>query len=289
MKYVFIINKFTVMNRLDYLCERIKLYCNNNNIDYIIEVNSLVNSTENILKKYKNTNYIIFSVGGDGMLNRVLNSIINTKNILGFIPFGTGNDFYKSARVQFNNGINCCDLIKINNKYFINTACFGIDADIANDGFVGSKFIWLKKYKYIINLIKHFLSFKCKFFEVSVNEKKYIYPFVTIVLTNGQFYGSGFNIGPYSKLNNGKFDVYLVKKLNKFKMIKLILKMKNGKHEDDINVIKYTVDKIKINSKNRVCSNIDGESIEAKPFNVEVAKKKLQVYYDKNIIDFVLK
>lgn len=31
------------------------------------------------------------------MINRVLNALVGTNNTLGFIPCGTGNDFYRSA------------------------------------------------------------------------------------------------------------------------------------------------------------------------------------------------
>ena len=38
---------------------------------------------------------IIFSVGGDGTVNEVMRGVIDTKNMLGVIPGGSGNDFYK--------------------------------------------------------------------------------------------------------------------------------------------------------------------------------------------------
>lgn len=97
MKYVFVLNSFT-LKKCNIVEERIKNYCKKNNMDYIIEINSSINSTENILKRYKNDKHIVIAVGGDGMINYVLNNIVDTENILGFIPSGTGNDFYRSVK-----------------------------------------------------------------------------------------------------------------------------------------------------------------------------------------------
>ena len=77
------------------LIHNIKNYCEEKKISYEIEINNESNSTEMILKKYKKTKYIIFSIGGDGTLNRVVNSLATTDNIIGVIPYGTGNDFIK--------------------------------------------------------------------------------------------------------------------------------------------------------------------------------------------------
>ena len=57
--------------------KKIEKVCNKRKIDYIIEINSIDISTEDILKKYKKTRNIIIAVGGDGTINRVLNGIAN--------------------------------------------------------------------------------------------------------------------------------------------------------------------------------------------------------------------
>ena len=141
MKYIFLINKFTVLKKEEQLIKKIKKVCEKLKINYVIEVNGENYTTEDILEKYKDTKNVIIAVGGDGIINRVLNKIINTKNILGFIPYGTGNDLYKSALKDLDE-LTKCDMVKINDKYFINVACFGIDADVANNKEVSKHGIW---------------------------------------------------------------------------------------------------------------------------------------------------
>ena len=58
---------------------------------------------------------------------------MGSQNYLGVIPVGTGNDFYKSILKQNTKLYEKVDVAKINDKYFINIACFGIDADVGNN------------------------------------------------------------------------------------------------------------------------------------------------------------
>lgn len=289
MKYIFLINSFTIKEKLNKLIHNIKDYCVKNNINYEIEINNENNSTENILKKYKKTEYIIIPVGGDGIINRTLNSIVNTKNILSFIPYGTGNDFYKSVKAEYKKGINECDLISINDKYFINTACFGIDADVANNKSHFKSKILPKSQAYNYAVIKSFSTFKSRNFEIDLNSQKYKGKYVTIAVCNGGYYGNGYYINPYYKLNNNLIDVYFVEHLNKLDLALLILKMKQGKHIKDNRVKHIKTNKIILKSDKKVIANIDGESIEDTKFKIEVIKKKIRVYYDEDMIKEIKK
>lgn len=289
MKHIFIINSFTTKEKTNELKEKIKTYCHNKKIDYIIEVNSLETSTEEIVKKYKNNNYIIIGIGGDGIINRILNGIMNTKNILGFIPYGTGNDFYKSVKKEIKEEITPIDVAKINNKYFINTSCFGIDADVANNKNIVKTKLIPKKQKYNIALIYTFFKYKCRELEVEVNNEKYNDLYTTIAICNGSYYGSGYNIAPISDLQDSLLDVYLVPKLNKLSMIKLILKMKKGKHQDSDKLKYFKTNKITLKSPKKITCNIDGEELTDDTFNIELIPKGIKIYYNEELLNYLKK
>ena len=283
MRRVFLLNSFTLSN-IDEVKSKIEFYCKKNNIDFIIEVNSLEKPTEDILKKYNNKKCIIIPIGGDGIINRTLNSIMNTNNILGYIPYGTGNDFNRTVIKQFKDGINECDVIKVNDKYFINTLCFGIDADIGNNkGEINSKFI-PKKQKYNLSIILTLLKYKYRYFKVLSNKINEEREFSTVIICNGGYYGGGYNVNPTGKLNDGKFEIFLVPKMNKLSMIKLILSMKNGNHIGSKKLTLLSDTQLKIVSKEPVVANMDGEELENVSFDIEIINSGINVYYDKKLI-----
>lgn len=287
MKHVFIINSYTIKDK-EKIINKINNYCINNNINYIIEINNDNYSTEDIIDKYIDSKNIIIAVGGDGAINRILNKIVNTDNILGIIPYGTGNDFYKSIKIELNDIYNEIDIVKINDKYFINTACFGIDADVANNkDLIKSKWI-PKKQKYNIGLLYSYFKYKCRDLEVYINNEELKSMYTTIAVCNGKYYGSGFMIAPLSNLQDGLIDVYIAEKLNKLRMINLIIKLKNGKHENSSYIRKIMTDKLIIKSEDKIKCNIDGECLEDKVFNIELIKKGITIYYNQELIDNIL-
>lgn len=286
MKYIFVINSFTLKDEINEVIHRIKDFCIRKNMEFEVEINNEDNSTEDIVKKYRKCGYTIIAVGGDGMINRVLNALVGTNNTLGFIPCGTGNDFYRSALKEIKKETEECDVIKINDRYFINVACFGIDADVANNkGLIKSKMI-PKSQRYNVSVINSFLKYEPRHFVLKMDNEEIEGDFATVAVCNGGYYGSGYNISPNFKLNNGLIDVYAVEDDNKFNIMKMILSMKKGKHEKYKKVHKFQTNKLTLISNNEINSNIDGEELASKKFNIEV-KGKIKIYMNKELINFV--
>lgn len=288
MNYVFIINSFSLKKETNKIKDKLINACEKLNLNYEIEINSNSNPTEKIVKKYHDSHSIIVCIGGDGTINRTLNSIIGTSNVLGYVPLGTGNDFYKTNRETLKNGINEVDLIKINNKYFLNTACFGIDADIGSEEIVHSSVI-PKSQRYSLAAIKNIVKFKGKKLKIYINGKEYKDDYTTIVIANGKYYGGGFMVAPSALLDDGIVEVYLAKKMPKLRMIKLFKDLKNGNHENDKYVTKIRTNEVRIESLNETECLIDGEVLKNKKFNVKVIPKGIKIFYDENLIGELLK
>lgn len=289
MKYIFLVNRFSLKDNTNDVIARILTVADELKLDYEVEVNSNHVSTEDILAKYKKSRNIIICLGGDGTINRTLNSIANTKNVLGYIPFGTGNDFYRSNQELLSDGINKIDLVRINYKYFINVACFGIDADIANTDELIHSSIIPKSQRYNISIINHFLKYKARHMKVLVDGKEYESDYTTIAVCNARYYGGGYKIGTNAELDDGLADVYLINDLPKLKMASLILGMKKGKHETDSNVSLIRTKKLTIESPEEFECNIDGDKLKDKKFEIEVIPNGIEVYYDQHLIDEIKK
>lgn len=288
MKYVFLINVFSLENT-SAVVKRIEVIAKELKLDYEIEFNSIDRSTEDILDKYRSGKNIIICLGGDGTINRTLNGIIGTDNILGFIPFGTGNDFYRTSKEFLEEGINSVDVVRINDRYFINVACFGIDADIANtDVLIHSKLV-PKSQRYNLSVINHFLKYKARHMRVYVNGTVYEQEFTTVAICNARYYGGGYRIGTNAELNDGLVDVYLADKLSKISMAKLLLGMKDGKHEVSLAIKKFKTNRVRIESDVPITCNIDGDKLTDTVFDIEVIPSGIKLYYNQELIDRVIR
>lgn len=301
MKYVFLLNRFSLKNKLDAVLERIKTYAESKGFDHIIEVNNDEISTEDILEKYEKEECVVFAIGGDGSVNRVVNKIHGTKNILGVIPSGTGNDFYRTERDCFQTGINEVDLLKINDSYFLNVACFGIDAKIGNqDDVVHSKLI-PESQRYNAAIVKCFSQYKPTDFHVKVGDvinthkgRKGLCDFIdpkssideklaSVIVCNARYYGRGYYVNPLGNVNDGLIDIVIPGALSKLELVRYILAMKKGKHIDMDNSRYFQTNKITITCDNEVSANVDGERLTAKKFDISVCPKKLRIYYDDDL------
>ena len=285
MKYIFLVNKFSVKDNTVELIRRINETCNKLNVEYVIEMNSDEISTEDIVNKYRNSSNIIFAIGGDGTINRVLNGIVGTENVLGFIPYGTGNDFYRTNKEELEEGINKIDLVKINDKYFINIACFGIDADIANESDIIHSKLIPKSQRYNVGILYHFLKYKARHMRILIDSEAYDKNWTTVAVCNAKYYGGGYKISPNSSLTDGLVEVYLVEDMPKLVMAKTIGGMKNGSHEKSKHVKKVCVPKLRIEADQEFACNIDGEDYVDSKFDIEVIPKGMRVYYNQELID----
>ena len=287
MKYIFILNSFGKKEIKD-LKDKIDVVSNRLNINHIIEIND-DQTTEEILNKYKDTRNIIVAVGGDGMINRVLNGVVNTKNMLSYIPYGTGNDFDKTVKETLISGRNCIDAVRINDRYFINIACFGIDADIANDDkFIHNKII-PKSLRYDASIIYHFFKYNGRPLKVEFDDYLINDNFTTVAACNARYYGSGHKISPGSLVNDGLLEVYLVKKLDRLNMAKTISSMEEGSHENSPFVQKIRTDCLTISSDIEVSSNIDGEILTANQFDIQLLPGEIEFFNNQELIEKVLK
>jgi YegS/Rv2252/BmrU family lipid kinase len=293
MKHVFILNSFR-NGDCNKLSNEIFKYCVNHNMDYKCVTNSKSKSTEDLVKEYANKNSIIYAVGGDGMINRVLNAIVGTGATLGYLPNGTGNDFSRVLNL-YEQDVREVNVGKINDKYFINVACFGMDADTANDDrFIHSK-ILPENLRYPASALVHFASYKPK--ELEIYFKEGIYnnaiagKFATVAVCNSRYYGGGFNIAPTADIQDNLFDVYLVDGFGHMQLLKTILKMHDGKHEGMSGVEKYMLDNITIRSRKPINANVDGEAMVSDEFNISL-DNNIKVYNNLDMIkelDRVLK
>jgi len=283
MKYIFIVNEKAGKGKSTKIIPNIEQACKNRNIEYEIRNISNEKNACEIAKEYKNEENVIYVVGGDGTLTVTLQGLIGTKNKLGVIPAGSGNDTYKAIK-KLEKGETSIDIGKINDTYFINVACFGIDAEVANN---------LDKFRntfipnsqiYNVSIAYTFTHFKPKKVKLKTPTKTIDDKYTILSICNGSYYGGGYNIAPKSQLTDGLFDIYYAEAMPRINMIPLILKLKKGEHEGKRKIHKYRANHVEIELDEKVTFNVDGEKLTDKKFVIDILPKALTVFNDDEFV-----
>ena len=287
MKYIFIINNNAGKKTYKKLLPKIEQACKKRNIEFEIRYIDKEKNASDIANEYKNEENVIYVVGGDGTINIALSGIIGTKNKLGIIPAGSGNDTYRTIK-NLPKGETKIDLGQINYKYFINVACIGIDADVANNTDIVKNLKIPPSQIYNVSIIYTFIKYKFKKIKVKTQVKQIDDYYSILSICNGGFYGGGFNIAPKSKLTDGLFDVYYAEKMPKIKMLPLLLRVKKGKHEGKRKIHKFRTNHIEIDLNENVTFNVDGEKLTDNHFIIDIIPETIWVYNDEDFVSEIM-
>ena len=288
MKYIYIVNRFKLGDKCDEIIRKLQRASKAFHRTYEIDIHDTIEDAKAAAARYKDMECVITAIGGDGSINLLLNELVGTKNILAYIPFGTGNDFFRANMETLEDGIYDVDIVRINDRYCINAACFGIDAEIANDEkFIHNRFI-PQSMRFNAAVVYHFLTYRkgrhlkivC---EGEIVEKDY----TTVVAANSQYYGGGYHISPGSKIDDGVMEVYLVDQLRKIQMARIILSMKNAGHLHHPALKMIRTGKLIITSDQPFAANIDGEPLLSDRFELELVPKGIRMEFNKAFIDQV--
>ena len=285
MKYVFIINPASGKTDYDKIKENIIKTLENEEYE-IYETKAPKEATE-IASRFKNEeNTVVYSVGGDGTLNEVVNGIAEGKCKLGIIPTGSGNDFCRTLKEAQTENVRL-DLGKVNGRYFINIASVGMDAETCNNANKIKSKIKLHS-SYYLALIHTFLTFKSKSLKLKIDKNVYAGDYIIAAICNGKYYGGGFKIAPVASFDDNQFDIYLVSKAGKLKLIKILLALLKSEHEKYNEVRKYTGKNITITSENNLIVNIDGEITISKNIEIEMIEDALIIYNNNELVQKIM-
>lgn len=245
----------------------------------------------------------IIAIGGDGTINEVVNGIFlqnrfETNQIsLGAITIGTGNDWAKMFKLP-NDYSATIDIIKNGNtfvqdvgkvyyyigeqqssRYFINAAGLGFDAMVTKNTNDQKELGKSNTFSYFSNMIKSLYRYRPV--EVKVFTKKrevHSGHLFTMSLAIGQFTGGGMRQTPEAISDDGLFDLMLVDKIAKTKLIRKVKKLFDGNINKIKEVQMLRTDNLRVESDSKLMIEVDGENIGHAPFEFELIAKSLKIY-----------
>lgn len=287
MSYLFIVNPVAGKNKGARVLPLIERVMKKKELPYEIIKTTKIGEAKEIVQEAMNKHYsTIVAVGGDGTIHEVLNGMVGSNKVLGIIPAGTGNDLSRTLNLSQNPDIALefilkgktkkIDLGKTKEKYFINFASVGLDAAIASEANYIKKYI-SSKIAYIIAALKEISTFKSRKLKFIIDDKNVSEKVMMITICNGIYYGGGMKVAPTADLEDGYFDVCVIKDMNRLKLLILFPTIYLGKHLNYKEVEFYRAKKVKIISDYQLQVNADGELVDDEVLEFEVLQQQLEV------------
>lgn len=236
---------------------------------------------ENIIRD-KNPARVIIA-GGDGTIRLAATVLMQYDITIGILPYGSANgfavnldlptDLQEQLDIALGDSVINIDLLDINGHVCMHIADMGLNAELIKNYENSSV---RGKIGYMLQSISSLKNSNYPYaFEVEANGKHYHNEGILLAVANASKFGTGANINPKGKLNDGKFELVLFKNFHLLDIIKTL----TG-HEEVSSDFADTIstDSAKIHCKTPVAFQVDGEYIgEIQDIEVKLASGKLKV------------
>ncbi len=225
-------------------------------------------------------------IGGDGTLNEIVQAIAHTEIILVPVSAGTGSDFVKTTSMRDipsvvkaikNNTSSSIDLGKISrngeSRYFLNILEVGFGAEVMER--VNSRKKVHDGRSFTSAVLASVPSYKPYEVKISHDDETQTLKIAEMIVANGKYFGGGMLAAPDAVLNDGLFDVHIVKGAGKIQLLMKLRKLRDGSHVKDSMVTSLKTSHIRIEGNAPI--EIDGENYGKLPIEVSVEKDALRV------------
>ncbi|MCO7175403.1 diacylglycerol kinase [Sporolactobacillus kofuensis] len=227
-------------------------------------------ATKGARKAVKRKFDLVVAAGGDGTINEVINGLaeMDYRPKLGILPLGTTNDFARAVGIP-RDIVKACDVLcnghempidigKVNNNYFVNIAGGGKLTELTYD--VPSKLkTMLGQMAYFIKGIEMLPSIRPIKVKIDYDDRTFEGDIMLFLVSNSNSVGGFEKLAPEAKMNDGLFDLIILKAANLAEFIRLASMATRGEHMKDEKVIYAQASRIKIESQEKMQLNIDGE------------------------------
>jgi len=256
------------------------------------------NATEITRRIIRNGCDIVIAVGGDGTVNQVLNGCfnngisLNPDIKLGIIGCGTGQGFSQSLglasdlssqiRVIKDNRLASIDIGKItlqdnyNPRFFLNEFQLGIGGWLCKTISPRTKKM-LGKFAFGFEAVKTLFKYQADEMEIIINDSSITEKIIGIVIANGAYTGGGMRLTPNALLNDGFFDVLVIKDMPVKDRLVSFSKIYSAKHLDLKAFLLFKTRKVEFKYNNGLAVSADGELITDKCVSAEVIPLALKV------------
>ncbi|MFS0560703.1 diacylglycerol kinase [Terribacillus sp. 179-K 1B1 HS] len=213
---------------------------------------------------------LVVACGGDGTVNEVVSGMAEQPNRpkLGIIPVGTTNDLARAlfiprnikraAEIIVEGRTRKLDIGKVNDHYFMNIAGGGKLTELTYD--VPSKTkTMLGQMAYYLKGIEMLPSLRPIKVEIEYDGKWFEDEIMLFLVSNTNSVGGFEKLAPDALVNDGLFDLVILRKTNIAEFIRIASLAIRGAHLDHDLIFYTRANRIKVKPADKMQLNIDGE------------------------------
>jgi diacylglycerol kinase (ATP) len=228
---------------------------------------------------------MVVAIGGDGTINEIGRSLVQSKVVLGVVPAGSGNGFARNFNISMNHykalrsllapKIIEIDAGQINSHFFFNTAGTGLDAEISQSF---EHFGWRGPLPYFLIGTRSYLSYQPDPITLYFDGKEMSYSPILLSIANAPQYGNGAIIAPAAKPDDGFLDVCILENLPVWKAAPNLYRLFNGTIDQIEGFHSFQVKEITIERGREGAIHTDGNpQWEEATLKVRVLPKALKI------------
>lgn len=230
----------------------------------------------------------VIAIGGDGLVNLVLQHSAPLKKPIYVHPAGTGNDFHRhhfpknTNLISLKNSLENFHVVErdlVVTKIRGRNRFYGQILSAGFDSLVNARANKMKylpgTLKYVISLLLEITSFKPINYRIKVDGVAKEFTAMLLVVANGPTYGGGMKVVPMATSNDGILDVLILHPVTKFELLRVFPKVYLGKHITHPRVELIKCKALEVDSNVPIYA--DGERFGVGNFQVEIAPSFLPI------------
>jgi YegS/Rv2252/BmrU family lipid kinase len=284
-KFLFVINPISGGIDKGDMVTAVKEFAANEGIE-LIEYETSGNEDENNIRKlyeeHKPKRLLV--AGGDGTIKMAAEAVESHDVIIGVIPAGSANglsvdlelpkDLAEALEIAFKGKAMEMDMVCINGKRSLHLSDLGANAELIKryeEGTIRGKL------GYALKAIGTLTDLKEPFHVTIVADGKTVEADARmVVIANTQRYGTGVTINPGGIMNDGKFEIVILKSLDVFLIGKILTGNMPVENNEDVEII--STQQALITTNMPVSFQIDGEFCgEEERLDVKILHKQMRV------------
>jgi len=290
-RIVFIVNPKAGTNLQRHIRESVEKHLNHKRFEYGFKFTERAEHARELASEAIAEGYeIVTAVGGDGSINEVASALIGTDTVLGIIPAGSGNGLAMhlgygrelDEAVRRLNGAKekTIDIGLLNGRPFINLAGIGFDGLVSNL-MKGSN--WRGFVPYFFKSVEAGLTYTPRTCTIEMDDRTITEKCFAITVANGPMYGYNVQIAPGAQMDDGLFEVVILKDAPRWQYFAAMPAALNGKIYDAEFVEHFTARRVRISAEGDNYVHLDGEGLVSKgDLNFEIKPKCLKILVPQN-------